>query len=256
MTRTFADLRAPEIADLSPGAIAVLPVGAVEQHGPHLPLSTDLIVADALSRDVVNAFGTQHDLYLLPPLAVSKSNEHAWSAGTLWLSAPTLLAVLDDVARSLATTPLRKLVFLNGHGGNSALLQVACRDIRLAHGLSTFVMHPSLPADHGGTSPQAELGMGIHAGIEETSVLLHLRPELVRIDLASRNVPEHLAAYERVRFGGAVSFGWLSNDFGTDGSIGDPTGASAELGKQYYSAMVDAAGESLAEIARFDPRPR
>jgi creatinine amidohydrolase len=255
MIRTFADLRAPQILDLPSGAIAIMPIGSAEQHGPHLPLSTDFVVADTLARDAVAAFGDEHQLFLLPSMGISKSNEHAWSPGTLWLSAATMLAVLDDVGRCLATTPVRKLVFLNGHGGNSALLQVASRDIRLAHGLSTFVMHPSVPPDHGGASPAEELGMGIHAGLEETSIMMYLRPELVRLDLATRNVPEHLNSYERVRFGGAVSFGWLSDDFGTDGSIGDPTAASAEHGKQQYEAMLATAGQSLAEIARFDPHP-
>jgi creatinine amidohydrolase len=255
MTRIFTDLRSPQIRDLSPGAIAILPIGSAEQHGPHLPLSTDFVIADSLARDVVNSHGDEHDLLLLPAMAVSKSNEHAWSPGTLWLSAATMLAVLDELGKCLATTPVRKLVFLNGHGGNSALLQVASRDVRLAHGLQTFVMHPSVPPDQGGRSPAAELGMGIHAGAEETSVMLHLRPELVRLDLGVRSVPGHLAAFERVRFGGAVSFGWLSNDFGTDGTLGDPTGATAEHGKQLYEAMVAAAGQSLAEVARFDPRP-
>jgi creatinine amidohydrolase len=255
VTRAFADLRAPEIAELAPRAIAVLPVGSAEQHGPHLPLSTDFVVADSLARDAVAGFGDEHDLLLLPSLAISKSNEHAWSPGTLWLSATTLLAVLDDIARCVATTPIRKLVFLNGHGGNSALLQVAARDLRLAHGLQTFVMHPSVPPDQGGESPVAELGMGIHAGVEETSIMLHLRPDLVRLDLGVRSVPDHLASFERVRFGGAVSFGWTSDDFGTDGTLGDPTGATAERGEQRYAAMVAAAGESFAEIARFDPRP-
>jgi creatinine amidohydrolase len=253
MNRIFADLRAPEILDLPRDGIAVLPIGAAEQHGPHLPLSTDFLVADTLAREAVAAFGGAHSLYLLPSLGISKSNEHAWSPGTLWLSAGTLLAVLDDIARSLATTPIRKLVFFNGHGGNSALLQVASRDVRLAHGLATFVMHPALPADHGGGSPATEMGMGIHAGLDETSLMLHLRPELVRMDLAIRNVPEHLASYEQVRFGGSVSFGWLSNDFGTDGSIGDPTGASGERGKALYEGMLEAAGQAFGEIARFSP---
>lgn len=253
--RLWAELRAPEFGELGPETIAILPVGSAEQHGPHLPLNTDFVVADSLARDVAAGHGDELSLLLLPSLAVSKSNEHAWSPGTLWLSAPTLLAVLDELARCVATTPVRKLVFLNGHGGNSALLQVASRDLRLAHGLATFVMHPSLPPDHGGTAPAAELGMGIHAGLEETSVMLYLRPDLVRLDLGKRSVPEHLASFERVGFGKEVSFGWLSDDFGTDGTLGDPTGATAELGKRQYEAMVAAAALSLAEIAAFDPRP-
>ncbi len=255
MTRLWAELRAPEFAGLRPETVAILPVGSAEQHGPHLPLNTDFVVADSLARDVVAGHGDDLGLLLLPSLAVSKSNEHAWSPGTLWLSAATLLAVLDDIARCVATTPVRKLVFLNGHGGNSALLQVASRDVRLAHGLATFVMHPSVPPDQGGSSPANELGMGIHAGLEETSVMLHLRPDLVRLELGERSVPEHLASYQRVGFGKPVSFGWLSDDFGTDGSLGDPTGATAEHGKRKYEAMIATAAQSLAEIARFDPRP-
>ena len=84
--------------------------------------------------------------------------------------------------------------------------------------------------------------------------MLHLRPDLVRLELGVRSVPEHLAGYERVGFGKPVSFAWLSDDFGTDGTIGDPTGATAEHGKQRYEAMVEAAASSLREIARFDPR--
>jgi creatinine amidohydrolase len=255
MTRRWTELRAPEFAGLSPETIAILPVGSAEQHGPHLPLNTDFVVADSLAGDVVAGYGDELGLLLLPSLAVSKSNEHAWSPGTLWLSAATLLTVLDEIARCVATTPVRKLVFLNGHGGNSALLQVASRDVLLAHGLRTFVMHPSVPPDQGGISPAAELGMGIHAGVEETSVMLHLRPDLVRLDLGQRSVPEHLAEFKNVRFGGSVSFGWLSDEFGTDGTLGDPTGATAEHGQQKYQAMIATAAQSLAEIARFDPHP-
>jgi creatinine amidohydrolase len=255
MTRIWAELRGPELADLDPASIAILPIGSAEQHGPHLPLNTDFVVADSLARDVVAAHGSSLGLYLLPSMAVSKSNEHAWSPGTLWLSATTMLTVLDELARCVATTPVRKLVFLNGHGGNSALLQVAARDIRLAYGLQAFVMHPSVPPDHGGTAPASELGMGIHAGIEETSVMLHLRPDLVRLDLGGRSVPEHLASFSRVGFGKPVSFAWLSNDFGTDGTIGDPTGATAVHGKSKYEAMIATAAQSLEEIGRFDPRP-
>lgn len=255
MSRLWTELRAPEFDALSPETIAILPVGSAEQHGPHLPLNTDFVVADSLARDVVTSYGDDLSLLLLPSLTVSKSNEHAWSPGTLWLSATTLLTVLDEIARCVATTPVRKLVFLNGHGGNSALLQVASRDVRLAHGLRTFVMHPSVPPDQGGTSPAAELGMGIHAGVEETSVMLHLRPDLVKLELGQRSVPEHLASFERVGFGKPVSFGWLSDDFGTDGTLGDPTGASAEHGKRAYEAMMAVAARSLAEIAVFNPRP-
>jgi creatinine amidohydrolase len=223
----------------------------VEQHGPHHPLVTDHLIATAVAEALVDQYGDEHDLWLLPSLAYSKSNEHAWSGGTVWLDPVTLLAVLDAVGRAVAGTPARRLVFLNGHGGNSALLGVAVREVRLAHGLMTFLCHPSVPPDQGGESTADEMGMGIHAGLNETSLVMHLRPDLVREPLAPRNVPEHLAGNTSVRFGGSIPFGWLSNDFGPHGHIGDPTGASADRGKRLFEAAVERLGEQMAEVATF-----
>jgi creatinine amidohydrolase len=205
-----------------------------------------------VAKATVDEFGDDLDLWLLPSLSYTKSNEHAWSSGTVWLSATTMLAMLDDVARSVATLPAKRLVFLNGHGGNSALLNVANRELRLQHGLQTFLMHPSVPPDQGGASTADELGMGIHGGLHETAMMLHLRPELVETSLFARSVPERLAANRHVRFGGSVSFGWLSDDFGPSGAIGDPTGATAELGKQLFDASVASLVDAMHEIAAFD----
>ncbi len=252
-SRQLADLRAPQIDELITAAsILVQPLGAVEQHGPHLPFNTDLLIADRVASAAVEQVGADLDVWLLPALAYTKSNEHAWSAGTMWLSATTLLAVLDDIGRCVATTRARKLVFFNGHGGNSALVGVANREIRLAHGLMTFLAHPGVPPDQGGASPADELGMGIHGGTDETSIMLHLAPELVDMSTATRNVAESLVANRYVRFGGAVGFGWLSNDFGPHGHIGDPTAATAERGEMLFDAAVVAFGEALAEVARFE----
>lgn len=253
ISRRFADLSGPQVADVvTQRSIVIQPLGAVEQHGPHLPMSTDLIIAEAAARAAVDAVSPELDVWLLPPLAYTKSNEHAWSAGTIWLSASTMLAVLDDVGRCLAGTAARKIVFLNGHGGNSALVAVANREVRLAHGLMTFLVHPFVPADQGGASPPEELGMGIHGGADETSVMLHLQPELVDLTQARRHVPDMLENFDRVRFGGSVPFGWLSNDFGPTGVIGDPTLASADLGARLFEAGVATVAAALREIDRFE----
>lgn len=247
------ELSGPEVGSaLSADSVIVLPLGAVEQHGPHLPLNTDLVVADAVSREVVARVGAECDAWLLPALPFTKSNEHAWAAGTMWLSAGTLLSVLDDVGRSIAMTPARRLLFVNGHGGNSALVAVANRELRLKHGLMTFLAHPHVPADQGGVSPAGELGMGVHGGMDETSMMLHLRPDLVDMSRARRSVPEKLAANRHVRFGGSVAFGWLSNDFGPDGVIGDPTGASAEAGASMFEASVGVLCDVVREVSTFD----
>jgi creatinine amidohydrolase len=252
-SRHLAELRAPDFDRLvTNSSIFVQPLGAVEQHGPHLPFNTDLLIADRVATTAVERVGGELDVWLLPPLAYTKSNEHAWSSGTIWLSATTLLAVLDDIGRCVAMTDARKLVFMNGHGGNSALVGVANREIRLSHGLMTFLAHPGVPPDQGGESPASELGMGVHGGTDETSLMLHLAPELVDMSTAIRNVPEQLANNKYVRFGGTVGFGWLSNDFGPDGHIGDPTDATAERGAVLFEGAVSAFCEALAEIAEFN----
>ena len=257
LVQRFWELSGPDTASrLTHDSVVVLPVGSIEHHGPHLPLSTDLTVAETFATALVESSVEQADCWLLPALAYTKSDEHAWASGTLWLSWDTLMRVLVDIGSSLTRSPVRKLVFLNGHGGNSALLQVASRELHRRFGLQTFVMHPSQPVDQGGRSaPAEERGMSVHGGRGETSMMLHLRPDLVDMDQAYRAVPDHLADYEHVGFGKFVSFGWTSDDFGTGGVVGDPRGASAEEGKQAFEGALEHCTAALGEIARFRPHP-
>ena len=255
-SRRLEDLTLPQVREMvGPSSILMLPIGSVEQHGPHLPLTTDHLIASEAAQALAARCGEELDLWLLPTVAVSKANEHAWAPGTLWLQPNTLLSVVSDIATSAAATGARRLVFLNSHGGNTALLVVACREVRLSQGMQTFLLHPFLPPDHGGRSsaaPAGELGMGIHGGHDETSIMLHLRPDLVNMDLATRRVPDRLADNRYVRFGGSVPFGWTSDDFGPDGHIGDPTGATAEQGRELFEGAVDLLCAQLAEVSRFD----
>lgn len=254
--RDVSNLSAPEFARrITDASILVQPLGATEQHGPHLPLGTDSIIAEEVAREAVRrAFERGVDVWLLPSLGYTKSNEHAWCPGTIWLSAGTMQSIVSDVGRSVAMTKCRKLVFLNGHGGNSSLVSMMNRELRLAFGLHTFLAHPALPADQGGGSHASELAMGIHGGHDETSLMLHLRPELVDMTQARRSIPEHLQSNRHVKFGGSVQFGWLSNDFDDSGVIGDPEGANAEHGQRSFESAVETFCESLEEIQRFRTR--
>lgn len=245
MTRLLTDLPGPSLASaLGADSIVVLPVGSIEHHGPHLPLSTDLIMAEELSRRIVEA--ADQDAWLLPPLAFTKSDEHDWAPGTVWIGWETLMRTVTEIGRSVANTPARTLVFYNGHGGNIALLQVALREIRRETGLRTFLMNASIPAS------DTENGFGIHGGHGETSMIMALRPELVDLSGVQRWVPDHLADFEQVRFnGGSVAFGWVSNDFGPAGVIGDPTLANAADGEALVAASIEHGVAALGEIARF-----
>lgn len=250
----FADLTWPEIEALPDDTVAVLPLGAIEQHGPHLPVSTDLVTATeaaAAAAGAVTASGAA-SVVLLEPLAYTKSDEHAGFPGTIWLSWDTLMRVLVDVGRSVAASGITRLLFVNGHGGNSALGQVANRELRRRFGLRTFFAHVATPRDQGGTPASgAEHGLGVHGGHGETSLMLHLRPELVRMERAERRVPEDLLAYEQIGFGRPTSFGWLSSDFGPDGHIGDPTTATAEAGKELFEHAVEHLVRTFVEASRF-----
>jgi creatinine amidohydrolase len=253
----WLDLSWPEIAALPADTVAVLPLGAVEQHGPHLPVSTDYVCASEIAAAAVDLVvrDGRAPCVLLPGLCYTKSDEHHAFPGSIWLSWDTLMNTLVDIGRSLAASGISRLLFVNGHGGNSALGQVACRELRRRFGLRTFFTHPGVPVDQGGGgSAASELGMGVHGGHGETSLMLHLRPELVRMDLAVARVPQVLTEFTHIGFGKPTSFGWTSDDFGPDGHIGDPTGATAAHGKAFVETAVPLLAEVIAEAHRFRTR--
>jgi mycofactocin precursor peptide peptidase len=233
VSRNLADLRAPQVAELvTDRSIFVQPLGAVEQHGPHLPFSTDYVIAARVAEAAVaQAAEAGLDVWLLPPLAYTKSNEHAWSAGTFWLSASTLTAVLHDLGRSVAATPARRLVFLNGHGGNTEALAGATTLLR-SEGRD-IAWCPCLAAD-----------ADAHAGHTETSVLLHISPEDVHTDHWERgNTAPLRDLMPQLRQGGVAAV----SDVGV---LGDPTTATAVDGARLFSEM---ARHCADRIARWTP---
>ncbi|HEY0249644.1 MAG TPA: creatininase family protein [Gryllotalpicola sp.] len=256
MSRRIAELSGPAVAaGFTAGTIVVQPTGSIEHHGPHLPLVTDYLMADEIAAAAVErAAADGLDVWQLPTIAYTKSDEHSWAPGTVWLDSQTAFETFVQAGRAVALMGAGTIVYANGHGGNTALLQVVLREVRKRYGLKTFLM-PTLtrtPAPNG--EDRDENGLGIHGGAAETSIVLHLRPDLVDLEGVENWAPPHLAGYEHIRFnGGPVSFGWLSNDFGTPGVVGDPRHATAEFGARLWDASVDQAVASLAEIARFDP---
>lgn len=253
MSASYAiDLAGPTLAGaVTPRTVFVQPIGAVEHHGPHLPLGTDTIVVDALAHAVV-AERPDLDLVMLPTMSYGLSTEHLWAPGTMTLSAATVMALLSDVAASVKRAGAERLALLNGHGGNTHLLRVAARELRASYGLKTFVVQSSLPPDNGGppTDPREE-GLGIHGSLSETSIMLHLRPDLVDMDKAERSVPSWIHSYKRIGFGKLADFAWMSSDLAPSGVAGDPTLATAELGKERFDESVGELGEGLAELMTF-----
>ncbi|MFT4052135.1 MAG: creatininase family protein [Microbacterium sp.] len=254
-TRRWADLSGPALtAVTSDRSIAVVPIGAIEHHGPHLPLSTDALVAESVAAAAVErAVANGIDAWLMPTISYAKSDEHHWAPGTVWLEGTTVLDVLVDLGRSIAMTPVRTVAFVNGHGGNVMLLGWVNRELRRRFGLRSFSMPASVGAAGDGLDGRPdEMGQGIHGGFAETSIVMHLAPEIVSPVMPARNVPEHIAGLTHIGFNRKpVMFGWTSDDFGPVGVIGDATGANAEAGRVLFDQGVAFVTEALTEIDGF-----
>lgn len=244
----FADLTTDQVRDLGPEALVVQPIGAIEAHGPHLPLTTDALMAEEIAGRV--AEDAPDTWWFLPTLAYGRSIEHAHAPGTITLSTRTALATLDDIGRSLASSGVRRVVFLNTHGGNSSLLDVASRDLRQAYGLMVFTVSPIKVGLNPAVSGR-EHGVSVHGGADETSIMLHLAPHLVRMHLAARCIPAWHEHAENIRFGGSVGFAWLASDLSPSGVGGDPTSATADWGAQLVKQIVRQTRAEFAEIENF-----
>jgi len=247
-------LTSREIADLANKELAaiILPLASIEQHGPHLPVFTDSIILEEVLDRALMLLPKDCPVYFLPLQAYGKSNEHSGIPGTITLSSRTLVRVLMDIGMSVSRSGFRRLVILNGHGGNTEIVDFVIRDIRESTGLMVFALHPFLriavPSE--GLS-DAEKVYGIHAGDVETSILLRCRPELVRWELAPSSLPAHLQSFRYPPFMGPLNFAWLMRDISSSGVLGDATQATADKGERFLSDAATQVADLLEEIVRF-----
>jgi creatinine amidohydrolase/Fe(II)-dependent formamide hydrolase-like protein len=253
--RFLSALAAPDIPSIDPAsALVVLPLGAVEQHGPHLPLFTDCLTVENVLARAVERAGERFNVWTLPLMPFSKSNEHIHFPGTITLSAETLARVLKETAASLARAGFRKLLILNGHGGNAAILEATARDIRVETGLMVFVsmcgFRSGIPAGH--MDPHEEK-WGLHAGEMETSVVLAVAPELVHTEKMAGDSPRFVDEFKLVGpTRGIVTVAWLSEDLAANGVIGNPAKSSAETGRMAIEGAVEMLCAAFEEIKRFE----
>ncbi|MDQ1137684.1 creatinine amidohydrolase [Microbacterium sp. SORGH_AS 1204] len=229
--------------------VALVPVGATEQHGPHLSVTTDTVIAAAFAAAASARVAKDVATWVLPAIPFGYSPEHAGRPGTISLSPDTLLALADDIGRGVAASGIRRLLFVNGHGGNPELLHVACRQLRERRGLAAFAVHvPGLPLPPELTEGVTTGDLDAHAGHYETSVMLSLDPAAVRRDAARADGLAEVtaAAASLTRPFGAVSVPWHVDDLSASGVIGDPTTADAGWGARAFAAQA----ATLADIVR------
>ena len=238
--------------------IAILPVAATEQHGPHLPLSVDSALVDGVIAAALPHIAAEVPALFLPTQAVGFSPEHAAFAGTLTLKAETLIRLWTDIAESVAAAGVRKLVLLNSHGGQVGLLDVVARDLRARLGLLVYSVNWfGLPL----SGPQGEdvnalfsaheHRFGIHAGEIETSMLLALAPQLADMAQAQNfasTSEDRARAYAILGNGKSAKLGWQMQDYNAAGAVGNAAAATAEKGRLVLQAAGRALGQMLSEL--------
>jgi creatinine amidohydrolase len=253
MTRYWQDLSWSDFAGLPANTVAVLPVAAIEQHGPHLPVSVDATINAGILDRALALLPAECVALALPMQSVGLSVEHVRFPGTLTLSAATLLSVLAEIGRSVRRAGVRRLVLFNSHGGQPQVLDIVARQLR-PEGM--FVVNCQwnrlgLPV----TLDPVEQRYGIHGGLVETSLMLHLRPDLVDMERAENFRSawlEHEAANSVLSPEGAVGFGWETQDLHPKGALGDASSASAALGGQILEFAAARLATLLGEISQFD----
>lgn len=252
MTRLdWADFSASEFPPADPArAIAILPTAAIEQHGPHLPVGTDTLIAEGMLARFRAACPDDLDVRILPVQAVGKSNEHLFARGTLTLDAATALAAWVQIGLSVARAGYRKIVIVNSHGGNLDLVSILSRELRVQAGmLAVKCQWMGFGVPDGIYSPE-ERAFGIHGGDVETSLMLAFRPQTVRMDLARDFASTAKGA--AISPIGPISRGWIASDLNPVGVVGEASRATAEKGAATAAHQV-AGFIDLLRLVRDEP---
>lgn len=254
-SRHWADLGARDFAALRNSGeagqiVAVLPVAAVEQHGPHLPLSVDATLLQGVIAAALPLLPADLPALFLPPQDVGLSTEHLSYPGTLTLSPATLIALWTELGACVARAGVKKLLLLNGHGGNVSAMDIVARELRQRHGLLVYSaswFSLPLPEAVRALFSAEEHRFGIHGGEIETSMMLHLAPATVHMEHAQAwrsSSQDRAERYAILGNGRSAKMGWAIEDYHPSGAVGQASAATAEKGR----AVVEAAAAQLAVL--------
>lgn len=249
--KSYLDVR--EIAEQD-GSILVIPTGSIEQHGPHLPTSTDTLLATAVARESTEQVADDVPVLVSPPVWSGFSPHHMAFGGTITLDSETLLSLLEDVANSALENEFDALLFVNGHGGNASPLGIAVSNIGQANPECEIlsVTYSQLAGPFIDDIRDSELGGMFHAGELETSLMLYLHPELVDEPNLEGTVPDHDERYRHrgkdMFEGGPLTIYSPSHETAETGATGDPSVATREKGEQSFELLCEELGGLLREI--------
>jgi creatinine amidohydrolase len=252
--RYFAYLTWQEIAEMDKSAVILQPMGAIEQHGHHLPLAVDSLIAVEVLARALGALAPAIPAFVLPPLYYGKSNEHTGFAGTISLSTATMLQLLTEIGESIYRAGFRKLAFVNAHGGQPQILELVVRDLHAKYAdfwlFPLFIWRVPNCADQ--LLPPKELALGIHGGMAETSLMQTIAPDLVKME---RAVCEYPPVFDNslLSLEGACPYSWITQDVSQTGTIGDATLASGEVGQILLDSLVAGWVRLLGDLYHFQP---
>jgi creatinine amidohydrolase len=235
--------------------IAVLPVAAIEQHGPHLPVVTDTCIAEGMIRRAIELIPDDLPVTFLPVQAVGKSNEHISSPGTLTSTWETTTRLWLDIGDSVHRAGVEKLIVINSHGGNVPMVDIVARELRVRHDMLVVATAWSRLGHPDGIPGAEEAAYGIHGGEVETSIMLHLRPDLVHMEKAEdfRSAQLDFARdFTHLRAHGPIQFGWKAQDLNRQGVVGNAAAATAEKGAAVVDHQARAFVELCRDVDRFD----
>jgi creatinine amidohydrolase len=240
---------------LRDGAIVVLPLGATEQHGPHLPFETDAIIAEGVCRRAAAMLPAGLQVEFLPVERIGYSPEHLGFHGSLSLRWDEAVRRWIGIGEAAAARGARRVVMLNAHGGNSPLMTVVATELRVRKNMLAVATSWTRFGFDEALVPAREKALGIHGGLAETSVMLALRPDLVDMDKAA-DFASAQAGFEHdfrhLRAYGPHAFGWKMEDLSTEGVVGNAAGASAEIGEKLLHDAAKGFVELLGDVAKFD----
>jgi creatinine amidohydrolase len=243
----WAEYRTTEFAGIdAEKTIAILPTAAIEQHGPHLPVGVDTMIAEGMLAELRRFCPDDLEIRILPIQAIGKSNEHLHARGTLTLSAETALAAWREIGLSIARAGVRKVVIVNSHGGNLDLVSILSRELRVMAGMLAVKCQWGAFGVPDGLYSAQERTYGIHGGDLETSLMLHFRPDTV--DMSAARDFRSTAETGTIPPVGPISFGWIASDLNPDGTLGEAHLATADKGAATCTHQVAGLIELLRAV--------